>query len=63
MVFVGEHGVGEAARWAEQVTRWRIGDGAAVRNARHNRVVSESFANRNIVAMVKGRRRDRLYDF
>jgi hypothetical protein len=63
MVFVGEHGTDDAARRAGEAIRWRIGSGAAVGNARHDRAVTESFANRHMFAMVEGRSRDRLYDF
>ena len=61
MIFVGEHGMGDAARRAKEVTRARIGSGAAVGAARHNRV-TESFGNRHIFAMVEGHSRERLYD-
>jgi hypothetical protein len=62
MVLIREHGMGDAAGRAKEVTRRQIGTGAAAREAAHSGGVAESVTNRRIVAMVKGRSRDRLYD-
>ena len=62
VVFISEHGAGDAARGAQKAIRWRIGSGAAVWEARHSRTATESFASRDMFAMVGGDSRDRLYD-